>query len=265
MNPVLLKEMRSMLRERRGWLVPMLYAAVLAAAVALFVMPQLLTPSGGGGPRQIGQFLVGLVAVVQAGVLAVFAPLVGAALVAGEREQSTWLSLLASSVSRRAITTGKLTAGFLYVLLLMSVSAPVTALGLLMGAVDLPTILGLYLAQGALGVALVSLGMAVSTLFQRTWTAGLASVGLTLALTVVSLAFSTTFAAILALASFQDRSTLALLPLAFNPFYGTFLFLGGPTGELMGGHPWFQHFLALGLMTLGATGFAAGRMSRARE
>jgi ABC-type transport system involved in multi-copper enzyme maturation permease subunit len=265
MNPILIKEMRSMLREKRGWLVPMVYAAVLAAAVALFLAPQVLTDTLAGQTRDQGQFLLGIVAMVQAAVLSIFAPLVGAALVAGEREQSTWLSLIASPASRWQVTSGKAAAGLLYLLLIMCVSAPIAALGLLMGAVDLPTLLGLYIAHGLLGVALVSLGVAVSTLFRRTWTAGLVSVGLTISLAVVTIALSTTLAAVFTTLSQEAPAPETLFPLAFNPFLGTFLFLSGPSGSMMGPHGWADHFLAMLVLAASFLAFSAWRIVGARD
>ena len=55
MNPVLLKELRSLLRERRGFLVPMIYAAVLSAAVFLFFLSV-----SDRRPAMVGSWIAGL-------------------------------------------------------------------------------------------------------------------------------------------------------------------------------------------------------------
>ena len=97
MNPVLRKELRGLLRERRAWLVPMVYAASLAAIVYLFFIP---ASRARADASELGSTLAGVVAVMQAIAVAIFAPLIGAAAVAGERERGTWTSLLASPMGR---------------------------------------------------------------------------------------------------------------------------------------------------------------------
>ena len=63
----------------------------------------------------------------------------------------------------------------------------------------------------------------------------------------------------------QQPGELAMLPLVFNPFYGTFLFLGGPVGSYLGGHPWLEHHAALLLLGAFGLGFSGLRLSRARD
>jgi ABC-2 type transport system permease protein len=185
MNPVLFKELRSLLRERRGFLVPMIYAAVLSAAVFLFFVSV-----SDRQPAMIGSWIAGEVAIVQLVVIAVFSPLVGAGAIAGERERGTWLALLASPVARWRIAAGKAGAIALYIVMLLSVSLPVAALSLLFGGADLTVLAGLYLTDAIVGVTLALLGLAVSTIFQRTWTAALVAVGIVLGLIVFTLALN---------------------------------------------------------------------------
>jgi len=262
-NPILLKELRSMLRERRGWLVPMVYTAVLAAAVMIFVLPQTLSPMA-QDMRLFGGFLVGLVAVLQTMVLVVAGPLVGASTIAGERERITWLSLLASPVPRRQIATGKLVAACLYLLLLLCVSAPVAALALLAGAIDLPTLAGLYLTHALLGCTLACLGVATSTLFQRTWTAALVAISLAFAGAVFTAAVATSAQAVAASLGEQDLSELYHWVWYFNPGYGVFLFFQGQAGA--GGllH-WLGHFAALGLVAAASLAFTVLRLRGLRD
>jgi ABC-type transport system involved in multi-copper enzyme maturation permease subunit len=147
----------------------------------------------------------------------------------------------------------------------MGVSVPVAALGLLLGAIDLPTLAGLYLAHAVMGLALLSLGLAVSTLFGRTWTAGLVSVGLVLALATLGSTLSATLAALLAPERLEAYRPLAFLPMAFTPFYGTVLFLSGSMFEAWSGFPWAEHLLAMGAIAVLALGFAARRIGEARD
>lgn len=255
-----------MLREKRGWMVPMVYAAALSAAVAVFLLPQLLGPGLANSTRDFGGFLVGLVAVLQTIVLLVAAPLVGASTVAGERERSTWLTLLASPVPRWQISTGKIVAAALYVSLLLSVSAPVAALALLLGAIDLPTLAGLYLSHALLGLTLVCLGVAASTLFRRSWTAALVSIGLSLAGAVFTWAAYGSAAALThSLSPSVDLGWTYEWLLWFNPIYGQVLFLGGVMHLASATTAWWGHFGALLLVAACSAAFAALRMERLRD
>lgn len=263
MNPILHKELRTMLRERRGWLVPMVYAAGLAGAVSIMLVPQLMT-QGFDQARWTGRFLVGMVAVVQAIALVIFAPLVGAATVAGERERATWLSLMASAVPRHQVASGKVIASGLYVLLLMSVSAPIAAVALPLGAIDLPTLAGLYLTHAVVGGTLACVGVWTSTLFHRTWTAALAAIALAFALAAPTAALTTSAAAMDSMLPDRDLSVLYRWILCFNPFYGLYLFLAGdPRPDAL--LDWWGHFGAMGLLAAAAVAAATLRLRRLRE
>jgi ABC-type transport system involved in multi-copper enzyme maturation permease subunit len=248
-NPVLLKELRSLLRERRGFLVPMVYAAVLGAAVFLYFLSV-----SDAKAEALGSAIAGEVAVIQLIVVAIFAPLVGAGAIAGERERGTWLSLLASPVARWRIAAGKAGASALYVLLLLTVSLPIAALSLLYGGTDLAVLAGLYATHAVVGVTLALLGLAISTLFQRTWTAALVSVGSTLGLVVFTLAVQ---AARTSHGHFGEDGG----PMYFNVCYSWLLFFGG---DRDGGSRirWLWHFLALASIGAASFGLVLARLRR---
>lgn len=241
MNPVLFKELRSLLRERRGFLVPMIYAAVLSAAVFLFFVSVEDKP-----PAMVGSTIAGEVAVIQLIVIGIFAPLVGAGAIAGERERGTWLALLASPVARWRIAAGKAAASALYVILLLSVSVPIAALSLLFGGADLSVLAGLYLTHALVGVTLALVGLAFSTLFQRTWTAALVAVGATFGLIIFTLAIGA------ALGSLRTHAPFHGGPMYFNVCYSWLLFFSGD-GDADSRVRWLFHFLAIG--SIGAASF----------
>jgi len=242
MNPVLFKELRSLLRERRGFLVPMIYAAVLSAAVFLFFVSV-----EDKNPGMVGATIAGEVAVIQLIVVAIFAPLVGAGAIASERERGTWLALLSSPVARWRIAAGKAAASALYVVLLLSVSVPIAALSLLFGGADLSVLAGLYATHALVGVTLALVGLAFSTMFQRTWTAALVAVGATFGLIVFTLAMTA------ALGAFESRDRFLGGPMYFNICYSWVLFFAGDS-DADSRVRWLFHFLALG--SLGAVSFA---------
>lgn len=245
-----------MLRERRAWLVPMMYAGVLAAAAYLFFLP---ARDAGGATAELGATLAGLVAIMQAVAICVFAPLVGAAGIAGERERGTWTRLLSSPSRRTWIATGKLLSAWAYVLVICSVSLPIAALSWLFGGTDFASLAGLYLTHAILGVTMASVGLAVSTMFHRTWTAALVSIAFALGLSVFTLAI---FAAAGGFSG-GDFDGMRWL-LYWNPGYGLFLFFAGDS-ELGLHHDWWWHYAAMGSITLGATAFTILRVRRLRD
>lgn len=261
MNPVLRKELRSMLRERRGWLVPVVYAAVLASAVYLFFLP---ADRGGAGASELGSMLAGLVAVMQAFAVAIFAPLVGAGAIAGERERGTWTRLLAAPIARRRVGLGKAAAAALYVALLLAVSLPVAGLSLLFGGADLAALGGLYLTHAVLGLTLACVGLWVSTLFHRTWTAALVAVAIALGLAVF------TIAVFAALGGFDSVPAGAEPPewkkwvLYFNPGYGLALFFGGDT-DVESAAGWWKHYGAMAAIAAAALALTLSRLRSIRE
>jgi ABC-type transport system involved in multi-copper enzyme maturation permease subunit len=251
MNPILRKELRSLLRERRGWLVPVLYTALLAAVVAL-------VQGGGGSSAEAGQKLAAVVAIVQTLALFIVAPLAGAAAIAGERERGTFLLLLASPVRRRSVVLGKVLAATLYTLVVLAGSLPIAAMSLLLGGPDFGALAGLFLTHLITAAALVCLGVAVSTSFQRTWSATLVAIGLAVALAVLTLMGSFWL-----LASAHGTVRAATPLLAFNPGFGTALFLAGD--ELGGSLQWLAHYTGQLVLAGVSLFFAIRRVARARD
>ncbi len=249
MNPVLLKELRSLLRERRGFLVPMVYAAVLSATVFMFFLGRWREDAAG-----MGATIAGAVASLQLVAVAIFSPLIGAAAIAGERERGTWYSLLASPVARWRIATGKAAASALYVLLLLSVSLPIAALSLLFGGTDLAVLAGIYLTHAIVGVTLSLLGLAVSTLFQRTWTSSLVAIGLSLGLVIFTLAL---FAAL----GGSDDTQIKHAPLYLNIGYSLGLFFSGDM-DVASRARWFWHYGALLGLAAASFAFVVRRLRR---
>jgi ABC-type transport system involved in multi-copper enzyme maturation permease subunit len=121
MNPILRKELRSLLRERRGWLVPGTYAALLSGMVYLSTARNGALPGPGVHPAQFGSSMAALVAVMQTLAVALVAPILGAAAISSERERGTWTRLLGAPIARWQIATGKFAATSIYVVLMLLV------------------------------------------------------------------------------------------------------------------------------------------------
>jgi len=254
--PLLRKELRALMRERRSWLIPAIYVLVLGAVVFMYT----LTLDSRRALQDLGQVLAGVVAVVQIGAVILVAPLVGGAAISGERERGTLALLLASTAPRWAIGLSKAATCTLYVLFVLAASVPILALAWLFGGPDLSTLAGLLFTQVLQSAALVCVGLGFSSLFQRTWLAVLAAIGLSLALLIMTLAM---YAAVVA--GHHDAeavtSPAALAILSFNPGFGTFLFLNGE-GHGFGHHPWLAFFAAQALLGALGLGFTLLRLRR---
>jgi ABC-type transport system involved in multi-copper enzyme maturation permease subunit len=165
-NPVLSRELLVNLRSHRAFVLQLVYAAVLAAAV-LIAWPSTSDDSIGVGvtaARQLfdlfffGQFLL----------VALVAPTFAAGSITGEKERKTYELLLASPLKPSWILVGKLFSSLTYLVLLLTSSLPMMILGYLLGGILLSEVarayLVLVLAAGTFGLVSV----ACSSFFNRT-------------------------------------------------------------------------------------------------
>src|ERR671922_2821010 len=100
MNPTIRKELRSRMRERRGWILPSLYLLTLAAVISLAYF---FSTVDYGSPwrRDIQGAEVGIaifltVAYTQLALLLLMAPVFSAGAITVEKEQRTLPSLITS-------------------------------------------------------------------------------------------------------------------------------------------------------------------------
>jgi ABC-type transport system involved in multi-copper enzyme maturation permease subunit len=165
-NPVLSRELLVNLRSHRAFVLQLVYAAVLAAAV-LIAWPSTSDDSIGVGvtaARQLfdlfffGQFLL----------VALVAPTFAAGSITGEKERKTYELLLASPLKPSWILVGKLFSSLTYLVLLLTSSLPMMILGYLLGGILLSEVARAYvvlvLAAGTFGLVSV----ACSSFFNRT-------------------------------------------------------------------------------------------------
>ena len=136
MNPMIRKEMRQRMRERRGWLLPSLYLVVLGAIVtfAYFVTTGNRAHSNTQGST-VGVVLFLTLAYSQLAVLLLLAPIFSAGAITIEKEQRTLASLLTSLLTSWQIWWGKFVASLLFVLLLLVTSLPVLSMAFAFGGV----------------------------------------------------------------------------------------------------------------------------------
>jgi len=136
MNPMIRKELRQRMRERRGWLLPSLYLVVLGAVVtfAYFVTTESRGQSGIQGST-VGVVLFLTLAYSQLALLLLLAPIFSAGSITIEKEQRTLAGLLTSLLTSGQIWWGKFISSLLFVLLLLVTSLPVLSMAFAFGGI----------------------------------------------------------------------------------------------------------------------------------
>ena len=219
MNPMVRKELRQRMRERRAWLLPTLYLLVLGAVVIVFYMTVTARRGAFGMVVQgsaLGQGIFLAVAYAQLSLLLLVAPVFSAGAVTIEKEQRTLAGLLTSLLSPADIWWGKLAAALLYQGLLLAAGLPVLALTLAFGGIG-PRELGIALASTVIVVAAVSAaGLYFSCFFRRSVHATSVTYAFIVALTVLPLV---AFAVLASLARSPSEPGWLFYAMAPNPFY----------------------------------------------
>jgi ABC-2 type transport system permease protein len=123
MNPMIRKELRQRMRERRGWILPSLYLLTLSAVIC-FAYYQSATMGARQG-WQIGVTLFLTLAYTQLGLLLLMAPIFSAGALTIEKEQRTLPGLLTSLLGPVQIWWGKFAASLMFILLLLVIGTPV--------------------------------------------------------------------------------------------------------------------------------------------
>jgi ABC-2 type transport system permease protein len=170
-NPMIAKELRQRLRERRAWLLPTLYLLVLAGTVS-FAYYLATDIEGRAGQVEvqganIGEAIFLTVVFTQVVVLLLMAPVFSAGALTIEKEQRTFASLLTSLLSAPQIWWGKFVSALLYLLLLLFCSLPLLSLSFAFGGVE-PV--ELFKAVGSTVLVLASIsavGLWCSAMFRR--------------------------------------------------------------------------------------------------
>ena len=188
-NPMIRKELRQRLRERRAWLLPTLYLLVLSGTVTFAYYFSI--QKNPANPQEIQGADIGLavfltVVYTQIGVLLLMAPVFSAGSLTIEKEQRTLAALLTSLLTAPQIWWGKFVAALLYLLLLLSSALPLLALSFAFGGVE-P--MDLVKSVGSTILVLASInavGLWCSAIFRRSVHSTAAGYGIVLVLSIVT-------------------------------------------------------------------------------
>jgi ABC-2 type transport system permease protein len=191
MNPMIHKELRQRMRERRSWVLPSIYLAVLGAAVAMayYFQQQEQSRFPGGHDvqgAQIGVTVFVTVAFTQLSLLLLLAPVFSAGSITIEKEQRTLPMLLTSLLSPAEIWWGKFVSALLFLILLLVSALPVLSLAFSLGGVG-PAELARATAMTLLVLASISaLGLYFSSIFRRSVHSTAVSYAAVIALTAIT-------------------------------------------------------------------------------
>lgn len=213
MNPMIRKELRQRMRERRAWLLPSLYLLLLSGTAVLayhFTHGEIEFWREVQG-AEIGTAVFIAAAYTQLGVLLLIAPVFSAGSITIEKEQRTLAGLLTSLLTPLQIWWGKFVAALLFQALLLVSALPVLALAFAFGGVG-PRELGIVVGVTLVILASISsVGLYCSSYFRRSVHATAVTYAVVIGLTVLTLITSAIVSA--------GRRDLVEAPLYLNPFY----------------------------------------------
>jgi len=197
-NPLLLKELRVGLRERKIFLLQTVYLVVLGASTAAF----LFSASEPGDLLEMpehGRLMHQILFWTQLAMVILITPSLTCGQISGERENQTLELLRASRLRTVEIVTGKLAYALAYVGLLLVSSLPMVAVVFLMGGVSPLEVLVSYGILGLVATLSGLLGLFFSAREQKTGHATNQAYG------ILILAFILSLGALPALAEMLSR------------------------------------------------------------
>jgi ABC-2 type transport system permease protein len=187
MNPMIRKELRQRMRERRGWLLPSLYLIVLGAVVtfAYFMTTNERGASGIQGST-VGVVLFLTLAYSQLGLLLLLVPIFSAGSITIEKEQRTLSGLLTSLLTSWQIWWGKFVSSLLFVLLLLVTSLPVLSMAFAFGGIGPWEVFSATLTTVIILASMSAIGLYCSSAFQRSVHATAVTYATVIAISVVT-------------------------------------------------------------------------------
>jgi ABC-2 type transport system permease protein len=170
MNPIIVKELRSRMREARAFVTLtgvllilgsvsyLIYRMVLASTV---YTPTPVSP-------QIGQTLFLALAFLELLMVCSIAPAVTAGAISGEQEKLTYEMLMATPLRPASILWGKLVSALSYVFLLIFAAVPMASLIFIFGGVSLRDMAKAMIILIVVAITFGVFGLFMSVLFKRT-------------------------------------------------------------------------------------------------
>lgn len=188
MNPMIRKELRQRMRERRGWLLPSLYLLILGAIVAFTYFAATAENWGVSNVQgaTVGVALFLVLSYSQLALLLLMAPIFSAGSITIEKEQRTLAGLLTSLLTSSQIWWGKFVSSILFVLLLLVTGLPVLSMAFAFGGIGPWEIFTATVTTVIVLACTSAIGLYCSSAFRRSVHATAVSYAAVIAISVVT-------------------------------------------------------------------------------
>jgi ABC-2 type transport system permease protein len=168
-NPIVAKEYRSRMRTWRSPLAMMIYILLIAGlGYAIFTGIARSINGFNGQAANYGQTLFTYLVLFQMILLTFITPALTAGAISGERERQTIDLLFVTRIPPFSMIWGKALASMSFVALLLLLSVPIFSLVFLFGGIELDQVVYAFVVTIITALTLGLMGIAFSTLFQRT-------------------------------------------------------------------------------------------------
>jgi ABC-type transport system involved in multi-copper enzyme maturation permease subunit len=161
-NPVIGRELRVRVRVGRAYMLQAFYLAFLILIVALAYQAAIGDNPDLRNPVRVQEALVEFYRLVMSmlvALIALIAPALTANAITLERERKTMDLLLATPLTARQLLVGKLIGSFAFIVLLLALTLPVSAVSVLLGGVSFPELLKAYLLIACGGLVLCAIAL----------------------------------------------------------------------------------------------------------
>jgi ABC-type transport system involved in multi-copper enzyme maturation permease subunit len=195
-NPIVAKEYRSRMRTWRSPAAMTVYVLLLGGIGWAVFSSEASSVQSGLNPGQaasFGQNLFIVLIIFQMVLLAFITPALTAGAISSEREHQTIDLLFVTRLPNFSILWGKLLASMSFALLLLLLSIPIFSLVFLFGGIELDQLATAFLVTAVAAITLGILGLACSTLLQRTLQSTVAAYGASFVLVVGTLLYGLLF------------------------------------------------------------------------
>jgi ABC-type transport system involved in multi-copper enzyme maturation permease subunit len=157
-NPIIAKELLTVLRSRGAMTLAITYVAALSL-LALFMWPASgINPEG----ANYGRLFFAIILAAQVIMLALFTPPFAATSITFERENNTWEMLHYSLLRSHHILVGKLVGAVAFLLTLVAMSLPVAAVCFILGGVSVREMISAYFILLLAGLSFGLIGVTAS-------------------------------------------------------------------------------------------------------
>jgi ABC-2 type transport system permease protein len=218
-NPMIRKELRQRMRERKGWILPSLYLCALAAVIALTYYFNTASPSSHPQGSSIGVSVFLAAAFAQLLLLLLLAPVFSAGTLTIEKEQRTLGGLLTSLLTPAQIWWGKFVSSLMYVLLLLLAGLPILSVAVAFGGIGLWDVAIVTFTTVVILGVISAVSLYWSSAFRRSVHATAVSYVTVIALSLVTFVIFIIGESITKPDSFERTSLAIKAPLYINPVY----------------------------------------------